>query len=399
MAHNGYIGVDNNAHLIDIMYIGVNGVARKIKKAYIGVNGIARLWYEYRMRAVEFKEYSGSGTKRYQLQGSARAGNYAIFAGGKGTSNSTGNVGSTASALTIVEAFSRTMTKVSAPSLTWEKNDGVGLTIGDNAFFAGGWNNGGKTGDEVTMYTPSLTKSFANPLYTRCGNQLTTKAGDYGIIAGGWRTLFLDSTYLVSASAWNSSGTKQDIESLKSATQCGALSAYVGGKGLMIRYDTNTTAEVYNEALTQSTFNAGVISNPGLYVASASNSDYAMVYSMSNGYTYLINSSLTITSINTSLGAGDSGIIKENAQANYLAKQTKQTPNGSFIVYGMKDGSIPQYIILDGKKGTVIQYSGFPSSVVSDSERECVGSVNFDDIVVMYNGYTGKPIFYKPTDY
>lgn len=399
MASNGYVGVNNNAHLIDIMYIGVNGVARKIKKAYIGVNGIARLWYEYRMRAVEFKEYSGSGKKRYQLQGSARAGDYAVFAGGKGTSNSTGNVGSTASALTIVEAFSRTMTKVSAPSLKLEKNDGVGLTIGNNAFFAGGWNNIGKTGNEVTMYTPSLTKSFADSLYTKCGNQLTTKAGDYGIIAGGWRTLFLDSTYLVSASAWNSSGTKQDIESLKSATQCGALSAYVGGKGLMIRYNTNTTAEVYNEALTQSTFNAGVISNPGIYVASASNSDYAMVYSMSNGYTYLINPSLTITSINTNLGSGDSGIIKKNAQANYLAKQTKRTPNGSFIVYGMKDGSIPQYIILDGKKGTVIQYSGFPSSVVSDSERECVGSVNFDDIVVMYNGYTGKPIFYKPTDY
>lgn len=398
MAHNGYIGVDNNAHLIDIMYIGVNGVARKIKKAYIGVNGIARLWYEYRMRAVEFKEYSGSGTKRYQLQGSARAGDYAIFAGGKTISSSiSGNTISSTS--TIVEAFSRTMTKVSAPYLTWEKNNGVGLTIGDNAFFAGGWNNGGKTGDEVTMYTPSLTKSFADSLYTKCGSQLTTKAGDYGIIAGGWRTLFLDSTYLVSASAWNSSGTKQYIESLKSATQCGALSAYVGGKGLMIRYDTNTTAEVYNEALTQSTFNAGVISNPGIYVASASNSDYAMVYSMSNGYTYLINPSLTITSINTNLGSGDSGIIKNCAQANYLEKKTKQTPNGSFIVYGMKDDSTPQYIILDGKKGTIIQYSGFPSSVVSDYERECVGSVNFDDIVVMYNGYTGKPIFYKPTDY
>lgn len=398
MAHNGYIGVDNNAHLIDIMYIGVNGVARKIKKAYIGVNGIARLWYEYRMRAVEFKEYSGSGTKRYQLQGSARAGDYAIFAGGKTISSSiSGNTISSTS--TIVEAFSRTMTKVSAPYLTWEKNNGVGLTIGDNAFFAGGWNNGGKTGDEVTMYTPSLTKSFADSLYTKCGSQLTTKAGDYGIIAGGWRTLFLDSTYLVSASAWNSSGTKQDIESLKSATQCGALSAYVGGKGLMIRYDTNTTAEVYNEALTQSTFNAGVISNPGIYVASASNSDYAMVYSMSNGYTYLINPSLTITSINTNLESGDSGIIKNCAQANYLEKKTKQTPNGSFIVYGMKDDSTPQYIILDGKKGTIIQYSGFPSSVVSDYERECVGSVNFDDIVVMYNGYTGKPIFYKPTDY
>lgn len=398
MAHNGYIGVNNNAHLIDIMYIGVNGVARKIKKAYIGVNGIARLWYEYRMRAVEFKEYSGSGTKRYQFQGSARAGDYAIFAGGKTISSSiSGNTISSTS--TIVEAFSRTMTKVSAPYLTWEKNNGVGLTIGDNAFFAGGWNNGGKTGDEVTMYTPSLTKSFADSLYTKCGSQLTTKAGDYGIIAGGWRTLFLDSTYLVSASAWNSSGTKQDIESLKSATQCGALSAYVGGKGLMIRYDTNTTAEVYNEALTQSTFNAGVISNPGIYVASASNSDYAMVYSMSNGYTYLINPSLTITSINTNLGSGDSGIIKNCAQANYLEKKTKQTPNGSFIVYGMKDDSTPQYIILDGKKGTIIQYSGFPSSVVSDYERECVGSVNFDDIVVMYNGYTGKPIFYKPTDY
>lgn len=398
MAHNGYIGVDNNAHLIDIMYIGVNGIARKIKKAYIGVNGIARLWYEYRMRAVEFKEYSGSGTKRYQLQGSARAGDYAIFAGGKTISSSiSGNTISSTS--TIVEAFSRTMTKVSAPYLTWEKNNGVGLTIGDNAFFAGGWNKGGKTGDEVTMYTPSLTKSFADSLYTKCGSQLTTKAGDYGIIAGGWRTLFLDSTYLVSASAWNSSGTKQDIESLKSATQCGALSAYVGGKGLMIRYDTNTTAEVYNEALTQSTFNAGVISNPGIYVASASNSDYAMVYSMSNGYTYLINPSLTITSINTNLGSGDSGIIKNCAQANYLEKKTKQTPNGSFIVYGMKDDSTPQYIILDGKKGTIIQYSGFPSSVVSDYERECVGSVNFDDIVVMYNGYTGKPIFYKPTDY
>lgn len=398
MAHNGYVGVNNNAHLIDIMYIGVNGVARKIKKVYIGVNEIARLWYEYRMRAVEFKEYSGSGKKRYQLQGSARAGNYAIFAGGKTISSSISGSG-TESTSTIVEAFSRTMTKVSAPSLTWEKNNGVGLTIGNNAFFAGGWNNRGKSGDEVTMYTPSLTKSFADSLYAQCGSQLTTKAGDYGIIAGGWRTLFLDSTYLASACAWSSSGTSQNIEPLKSATQCGALSAYVGGKGLMIRYDTNTTAEVYNKSLTQSTFNAGVISNPGIYVASASNSDYAMVYSMSNGYTYLINPSLTITSINTNLGSGDSGIVKKNAQANYLAKQTKQTPNGSFIVYGMKDGSIPQYIILDGKKGTVIQYSGFPSSIVSDYERECVGSVNFDDIVVMYNGYTGKPIFYKPTAY
>ena len=273
------------------------------------------------------------------------------------------------------------------------------MTIGDNAFFAGGWNNGGRTGNEVTMYTPSLTSSFADSLWTPCGNQLATKAGDYGIIAGGWRTAFLDSTYLAHASAWNSSGTKQDIESLKSATQCGAISAYVGGKGLMIRYDTNTTAEVYNEALTQSTFNAGVISNPGLYVASASNSNYAMVYSMSDGRAYFINPSLTITSTNTALVPGDLGIIKKNAQANYLAKKTKQTPNGSFIVYGMKDGSIPQYIILDGKKGTVIQNYVFPSSVVSDSERECVGSVNFDDIVVMYNGYTGKPIFYKPTDY
>lgn len=103
--------------------------------------------------------------------------------------------------------------------------------------------------------------------------------------------------------------------------------------------------------------------------------------------------------MDTNLVSGDSGIIKNCAQANYLEKKTKQTPNGSFIVYGMKDGSIPQYIILDGKKGTVIQYSGFPSGVVSDYERECVGSVNFDDIVVMYNGYTGKPIFYKPTDY
>ena len=397
MASNGYVGVNNNAHLIDIMYIGVNGVARKIKKAYIGVNGIARLWYEYRMRGVEFKEYSGSGTKRYQLQGSARAGDYAIFAGGKIISGS-GNVG-TESTSDIVEAFSRTMTKVSAPYLTWEKNDGVGLTIGNNAFFAGGWNNRGKSGDEVTMYTPSLTKSFADSLHVQCGNQLTTKAGDYGIIAGGWRTLLFDSTYFKIAYAWSSSGTSQNIEPLKSVTQCGALSAYVGGKGLIIRYDTNTTAEVYNKSLTQSTFNAGVISNPGIYVASASNSDYAMVYSMSNGYTYLINPSLTITSINTNLGSGDSGIIKKYAQANYLAKKTKRTPNGSFIVYGMKDGSIPQYIILDGKKGTIIQYSGFPSSVVSDSERECVGSVNFDDIVVMYNGYTGKPIFYKPTDY
>ena len=328
MASNGYVGVNNNAHLIDIMYIGVNGIARKIKKAYIGVNGIARLWYEYRMRAVEFKEYSGSGTKRYQLQGSARAGNYAIFAGGKTISGS-GNVG-TESASTIVEAFSRTMTKVSAPYLTWKKNNGVGLTIGDNAFFAGGWNNSGKTGDEVTMYTPSLTKSFADSLYTKCGNQLATKAGSYGIIAGGWRTLFLDSTYLASASAWNSSGTKQDIESLKSATQCGALSAYVGGKGLMIRYDTNTTAEVYNEALTQSTFNAGVISNPGIYVASASNSDYAMVYSMSNGYTYLINPSLTITSINTNLGSGDSGIVKKKCSSKLFGKTNKTNPEWKF---------------------------------------------------------------------
>lgn len=389
MASNGYIGVNSTARLITNMYIGINGVARKIKKAYVGVNGIARLWYEHRMRTIEFREYSGSGTKRYKLQGSARAGNYAVFAGGIVDNASS----------KVVEAFSRTMTMTSISSIPLARNDGVGLTIGDNAFFAGGWNSNGRTGDEVTMYTPSLTQISADSLYTSCGNQLVTKAGSYGIIAGGWRTLFMDSTYLSYAAAWNSSGTSQDIASLKSAAQCGAISAYVGGRGLMIRMDTNTTAEVYNAALTQSTFNAGVISNPGAYVASASNSNYAMIYSMGNGCTYLINPSLTITSINTYIGLGDSGIIKNNAQANYLAKPTQLTPNGSFIIYGMRDSSTPYYIILDGKKGTIIQYSGFQPSTVTDSERECVGSVNFDDIVVMYNGYTGKPIFYKPTDY
>lgn len=376
------IGINDIARSIQRAYVGVDNKAREVKKVYVGIDNKAQLIYESLPSSTAIQEYSGAGTSRWKLQGYARAGDYAVFAGGVVSSGKT----------TTVEAFSRNMVKVSAPSIKWVKDDGVGITIGDNAFCAGGWQTDAYPGDEVTMFTPSLTMSFASPLYYRVGNQLATKAGDFGIIAGGWHTESLNNQVVSYASAWNHLGGRITLTPLTSADQAGSIAAYVGGKGLIIRNNSNAINEVYTQELVQHTFSSN-IANPGNYVTTASSPDYAMVYNRSRNSVCFINSSLTVTEFSL---AATSSVIQDNSQANYLSKATEQTPNGCFIIYGMIDGGLPERIIIDAKRGTVLQ-SITSGTRYTGLKRERCGGVEFPEAVVMYNGFTGRPIYFKPT--
>jgi len=118
-----------------------------------------------------------------------------------------------------------------------------------------------------------------------------------------------------------------------------------------------------------------------------------MVYNRSRNSVCFINSSLTVTEFSL---AATSSVIQDNSQANYLSKATEQTPNGCFIIYGMIDGGLPERIIIDAKRGTVLQ-SITSGTRYTGLKRERCGGVEFPEAVVMYNGFTGRPIYFKPT--
>lgn len=165
-------------------------LAGKVKKGYISVNGIARLFFG----GLELK-YKGTATilssLRYSLA-SATIGNYALFAGGYGST-----------VYATVDAYDDNLTKTTASELSLIRHSLAGGSTDSRAIFAGGY-SGATASDTVDSYDNSLTRGILTSLDNKCWNLSSATVGTTVVFAGG----SIDSGYSSSVCGYISGGMK-----------------------------------------------------------------------------------------------------------------------------------------------------------------------------------------------
>lgn len=295
MAKKAYIGVEGVARKIKKGYIGVDNVARKIKKVYIGIGGVARpCWsggelVRYGMITslpVEtsyadaasvgncaifsgFRYFDYSGTLVYGRQivaydanltqttksglydgglydgrinmSCGSIGNYAVFAGGSGSSGMT----------TTVDGFDASLTRASASSLAQARTNAMAARVGDRLVFLGGTILAGTQYAE--FYDKSLSRSYAEvPLASVANSGGASSVGNYALFCGGTR-----SGVQSKAVAFDSSLTRHDLSiglsqarSSLSATTVAGFALFAGGMG--DENDVFNTVDVFDGSLTRS---------------------------------------------------------------------------------------------------------------------------------------------------
>lgn len=167
MAKAAYVGVSGVARKIKKMYVGVSGIARKVKKAYIGVAGVARLFFSGELALTKLAS-TYIDNKRFSIKsGYARAGNYAILAGGNYYYYSEGAMYESRSALVFAVDDNLTITNPS--SLTIGRYSPGAASAGTNAVIAGGntddpWAEETSPSSVVNAYSQTLTRSTLSTL-------------------------------------------------------------------------------------------------------------------------------------------------------------------------------------------------------------------------------------------
>lgn len=107
--------------------------------------------------------------------GAASVGNYALFAGGRGSKD-----------YSTVDAYNSALTRSNPTSLSVARMYLVGVSIGDYAIFAGGYNSASVA--VCDAYNGTLTRITAPELSVARYTPGGTRVGEYGLIAGGWPT-------------------------------------------------------------------------------------------------------------------------------------------------------------------------------------------------------------------
>lgn len=173
MAKRIYVGVGNTARRVKKAYVGINGLARRIKKAYIGVGGVARILYTTEL------DYWGRA-KPLSLTNAHPAATsnskYALFAGGYNTLTNKYH--------SRVEAYSKSLTKVSAPDLDNECSGPVSASLDNVSLFSYG------SPGCINAYDLSLTKSTVTE-----GNENKYRKGMRGARIGNYAAFVDGVTY------------------------------------------------------------------------------------------------------------------------------------------------------------------------------------------------------------
>lgn len=196
----------------------------------------------------------------------ATVGNYALFAGGwtypsKTSSDGTYNY---YTAYDTVDAYDSSLTKTTASSLSSAKFDMAAATIGNYALFAGGryTQYGDNTGvsptvyNTVNAYSTSLTRSTATSLSTKRYRLSAAVAGDYALFAGGRKSL--DSSDIANTvDAYNKSLTRSIPTALSSAREWLAAKSlagsaiFGGGRTFSSSYAASDVVDIYDSSLTR----------------------------------------------------------------------------------------------------------------------------------------------------
>lgn len=173
MAKRIYVGVGNTARRVKKAYVGINGLARRIKRAYIGVGGVARILYTTELdywgcaKPLSLANFHPAATSNSK---------YALFAGGY---NITTN-----KSYSRVEAYSKSLTKVSAPDLDNECSDPVSASLDNVSLFSYG------SPGCINAYDLSLTKSTVTE-----GNENKYREGMRGARIGNYAAFVDGVTY------------------------------------------------------------------------------------------------------------------------------------------------------------------------------------------------------------
>ena len=107
-------------------------------------------------------------------------GNYALFAGGNISDDST-----TISAVSTVDAYNKSLTKTTPTSLNQARSNLVATSVGDYALFGGGITSNSQLVSVVDAYDTSLTRSTPTALTTARHNLSATSNSTYALFGGG----------------------------------------------------------------------------------------------------------------------------------------------------------------------------------------------------------------------
>lgn len=225
--------------------------ARRIKRAYLGVNGLARLFYIYTMEPKGWDSLSVTLAQGNVADAiGAAVGNYALFAGGRGSGSF--------SEVSGVTAIDTSLTKSSPSSLNEKRGAGAGAGVGNYALIAGGYRGvlgGYKHLATVDVYDTALTHTTATSLSNGKERLAGAETEEYAFFGGGEAT-GNSSKYYSDAAAYDKSLTQHSLTALTAARS--RLAAAAVGKYVLFGGGKNgssysSVVDVYDSSLTQLT--------------------------------------------------------------------------------------------------------------------------------------------------
>lgn len=255
---------------------------------------------------------------RYDPAG-ASVGNYAIFAGGKNSSNVQ---------VSTVDAYDNFLVRTTPTTLSFSPQEHASATVGSYALFAGG--NVGTSSvvstSIVNAYDSSLVRSTPTALSVARFGLAGASVGSFAIFAGGWTTNNnIDSSTVVDA--YNSSLVRSTPTALSVARR--RLAGASNNSNAIFAGGTNSsgvnvnTIDSYNSSLVRSTSSTLSVSAEG--GASASFSTKAYFAYGDTG------------SANTAIDTFDTSMARTTIYGGYRRKNLLSTRNcgtGNYAFFG-----------------------------------------------------------------
>lgn len=302
MGARGYIGVSSKARRIKRVYVGVDGKARRVKKIYVGVNGKARLcWVEQNPATLAYSQTLNNSLPDMCSNGTS-VGNYVVFAGGRsGTSSS-------AYGLNTYCTYDTSLAQNTGRAFTsnYGMVYGVGVYNGQEACFL-----------NVTTYSYSDIYGTSMGLIRRVNASLTaaeTSTSNYvsrsAVVAhkgsileyGGLTYSNGSNDYSTSHGSaiyrYNGSYTKSSISvsPTNGIYECDGASASVGNYAIIQEKSYNQRAFTVNQSFTL----GQKITFTGTFGSGSATDKYAIFQQLKSTQLFCVNTSLTISYVNTS---------------------------------------------------------------------------------------------------
>lgn len=226
-----------------------DGIAHRIKKGYIGIGGVARPFLGEGVEYYGIKNLPGSTQK----PGVTTVGEYALIGGGFGN--------------TSIYAYDKSLTRISPPSMTYQRSNLAATTVGNYALFAGGY-QGSVVRSDIEVYNESLTKrSSLLSLTTGRKSLFGITLEDYALFVCG----STGSGYSNNIDIYNSSLTKQTDKTLESKISvAGAISSnetrqYAIFAGGQTSNGYSNDISILSNSLSWVTSSAGTLTTAGTF--------------------------------------------------------------------------------------------------------------------------------------